>query len=220
MTLRNNNKLAICEAITTNNGDIQFAETVDERIDEWPHSWPEGEISYRLNNFSGDLYKRWQTRAVTVALRAWQWKLSKIKFRKERNKDVSVDFDVSFEDLSHFDDKKGVLAHAVFPGQGKASGDCHINDDWHWRPGVHNSTMGKPPLVPILIHEFGHSIGLQHDPYDTTDIMYPSFDLGKKKNTIGERSTKRAQARYGVRTLKPWQMAYWINRRNNGADFR
>lgn len=212
--------LAHCELTEEKNGNLKFADTVDERIKEWPHSWEHGEISYRLNNFSDDLIQRWQSKAVTISLRAWQWKISKLKFRKERNPDTSVDFDVSFEDLAHFDGKKGVLAHAYFPGQGKVSGDCHINDEWHWRPGVHNSTLGKPPLVPILIHEFGHSIGLQHDPYDNTDIMYPSFDLGKKKNTIGPRSTLRAQERYGVRTLKPWQMAYWIRRRDLGSDFR
>lgn len=213
-------ELAHCELTQESNGTLKFSETVDERINEWPTSWPEGEISYRLNNFSEDFKEKWQTRAVTVALRAWQWKLSKIKFRKERNPDVSVDFDVSFEDLDHFDGRRGVFAHAYFPGQGKLSGDCHINDDWHWRSGVHNSTLGKPPLVPILIHEFGHSLGLRHDTFDKEDIMYPSFDLGKKKNMIGIRSTQRAQERYGVRTLKPWQMAYWIARRNRGSDFR
>lgn len=212
--------LAICELTQESNGNLKFTETIDERIDEWKHSWPEGEISYRLNNFSGDLFERWQSRAVTVALRAWQWKISKLKFRKERNKTAHVDFDVSFEELLHFDGKKGVLAHAYFLGQGDISGDVHINDEWDWRAGVHNSTMGRPPLVPILIHEFGHSLGLRHDPFDNTDIMYPSFDLGQSKNTIGVRSTQRMQERYGVRVLKPWQMAYWINRRNRGSDFR
>jgi len=171
-------ELAHCELTQELNGNLKFSEIIDDRIDEWKHSWPEGEISYRLNNFSSDLFERWQTRAVTVSLRAWQWKISKLKFRKERNENVSVDFDVSFEDLSHFDGKKGVLAHAILPGQGKLSGDCHINDEWHWRAGVHHSTLGKPPLVPILIHEFGHSLGLRHDPFDNTDIMYPSFNLG------------------------------------------
>lgn len=209
-----------CELTESPSGSLKFADTVDERITEWKHSWPHGELSYRLNSFSDDLRQSWQTRVVTVALRAWQWKLSKLKFRRERNHTAHVDINIEFEDLAHFDGIKGVLAHAYYPGQGEASGDVHINDYWNWVPGVYLSTMGKPPLVPILIHEFGHSIGLTHDNYDVTDIMYPSFDLGKKKNTIGVRSTARAQERYGVRTLKPWQMAYWIRRRNRGTDFR
>ena len=80
--------------------------------------------------------------------------------------------------------------------------------------------MGKPPLVPILIHEFGHSIGLVHDPFDKTDIMYPSFDLGKKKNKIGTHSINRAQARYGKRNISAWILAYFMRRRDRGTDFR
>lgn len=82
-----------------------FKDNITE-IDEWKHSWPEVEISYRLNNFSGDLNTKFQIRAVTVALRVWQWRISKLKFRRERNPDAHVDFNVSFEDLAHFDGKK------------------------------------------------------------------------------------------------------------------
>jgi hypothetical protein len=56
----------MCEA-NTRLSDIKFKENI-EGIDEWPHSFPDGEISYRLNNFSGDLREDWQTKAVTVAL--------------------------------------------------------------------------------------------------------------------------------------------------------
>lgn len=208
-----------CELVYTVN-KLQFQDTVDKRIDEWPHSWPKGELSYRLNSYSDDMKKEWQTKAVTVALRAWRWRLKDLSFRRERNPDAHVDINIEFEDLDHFDGKKGVLAHAYYPGQGDISGDCHINDDWAWVTGVHLSTMGKPPLVPILIHEFGHSIGLVHDPYDKEDIMFPSFDLGKKKNRIGTRSIERAQERYGKRNLAAWKIAYFLRRRDKGTDFR
>lgn len=210
-----------CELKHKSMSEISFQETVDERITEWPHSWPEGDITYRLNNFTTDIPKEeWQTRAVTVALRAWQLKVSKIKFRRERNPDVSVDFDVSFEKLDHFDGKRGVFAHAYFPGQGKLSGDVHINDDWDWVPATKFQQLSKPPLVPILMHEFGHSLGLRHDPFDKTDIMYPSFDLGKQKYLIGDRATQRMQERYGTRNLSSWIQDYFNNRRLRGSDFR
>ena len=201
--------------------EIKYEETVDDRITEWPHSWPHGDITYRLNNFTTDISRQdWQHRAVTVALRAWQFKVSKLKFRRERNPDVTVDFDVSFEDLSHFDNRKGVLAHAYYPGQGPSSGDVHINDDWDWVATTKFQQLSKPPLVPVLMHEFGHSLGLKHDPYDTTDIMYPSFNLGKQKYLIGNRSTERIQERYGKRTLSQWIQDYFNNRRLRGSDFR
>ena len=42
-----------------------------EGIDEWPYSWPDGEISYRLNNFTNDMKKEsYQIMAITIALRA------------------------------------------------------------------------------------------------------------------------------------------------------
>jgi hypothetical protein len=212
--------LAKCELIKKDSGSLQFSETIDDRITEWPHSWPHGEISYRLNNRSDDSSKRFQERAVTVALRAWQLRLSNLKFRKERNPDAHVDFNVSFEDLAHFDGKRGVLAHAYYPGQGDISGDCHINDNWNWVAGVHLATLSKPPLVPILMHEFGHSIGLRHDPFDDTDIMYPSFNLGHRKNNLGNRSIARAQERYGKRFLSARIIAYFQWRRMVGSDFR
>lgn len=201
---------------------LLFSEVVDERIKEWPHSWPHGELSYRLNNYTKDIVKeRWQTRSVVVALRCWQLRFSKLRFRRERNPDTHVDINVSFEDLDHFDGRKGVLAHAFFPGQGDISGDVHINDEWNWVARYQNQTMGKPPLLPILIHEFGHSIGLRHDPFDKTDIMYPSFDLGgPRKFRIGNRSVKRAQERYGRRILASWIIAYFQRRRMESRDFR
>ena len=81
--------------------------------------------------------------------------------------------------------------------------------------------MGKPPLLPILIHEFGHSLGLRHDIFDVTDIMYPSFDLGgPPKYKIGNRSIARAQERYGKRNLPSRIITYFQIRRLESRDFR
>jgi len=213
--------IAKCSLVQNNARELKFSESVDDRINEWPHSWPFGEISYRLNNHTDDIVKEaWQDRAVTVSLRAWQLYISKLKFRRERNPDAHVDLNVSFQDLSHFGGRKGVLAHAYFPGQGDVSGDCEINDEWNWVPGTNMQTLSKPPLVPILIHEFGHSLGLRHDTFDNTDIMYPSFDLGKKKIKIGKRSVERMQERYGKRNLASWIIAYFQRRRLEGRDFQ
>jgi len=187
-----------CEA-HSNFSQMKFEENI-QGIDEWPHKWEERDISYRLNNFTDDFKHRWQTRAVTVALMVWQFRLSKLRFRRERNPDVSVDFNVSFEDLAHFDGRRGVFAHAYFPGQGEISGDCHINDDWNWVVATKWQTLSKPPLVPVLIHEFGHSLGLRHDT-TTESIMYPSFNLGEKKYKLGPNDITRIQNRYSPRTL-------------------
>lgn len=199
---------------------IAFTENIEGIDNEWPHSWKKREISYRLNNLTTDIIKEnHQRRAVTVSLRAWQLHLKDLRFRRERNPDVSVDFNVSFEPLAHFDNRKGVFAHAYFPGQGEISGDCHINDEWNWVTNSKLQTMAKPPLVPILIHEFGHSIGLRHDTHTRDAIMYPTFDMGRRKNQLHERDIQRAQERYGKRTLSQRILNYFSNRRNMAWDF-
>lgn len=210
-----------CEVTSATVQDkITFNENIEEGIDEWKHSWPKGEISYRLNNLTSDIREdRKQRRAVTVALRAWQLHIKDLRFRRERNVDTAVDFDVSFEELAHFNGKKGVLAHAYFPGQGKISGDCHINDEWNWVTASKYQSLSKPPLVPILIHEFGHSLGLRHDTTTQQAIMYPSFNLGQRKNQLHQRDINRIQSRYGKRTLPQWIMNYFIKRRNMAWDF-
>jgi len=157
---------------------------------------------------------------VTVALRTWKLRISNIYFRRERNPNTHVDFDVSWKNLAHFGGKKGVLAHAYFPQPGELSGDCHINDEWNYVAATRFQSLSRPPLVPILIHEFGHSLGLRHDNFDQRSIMYPSFNLGQKKYKLGPRDISRIQERYGSRSLSQRIIEYFIARRLRGSDFR
>ena len=196
---------------------IQFKENI---IEEWPHNWSDGEISYRLNNFSDDhISERNQLRAVTVALRVWQLRINKLKFRRERSEFPSVDFQVSFHPTDHFS-SNNVFAHAYFPGQGEVSGDVHINDEsWDWVSHSQLMDLAHPPLVPILIHEFGHSLGLRHDTRTQESIMYPSFNLGRKKNKLHEFDVERIQDKYGVRNISQRIIDYFRRRRDAGWDF-
>jgi len=208
-----------CEALANGLGNrVEYRQ--DALIEEWPYSWPKGEISYRLNNFTDDIDKyNHQTRAVTAALLTWQLVIKDLKFRREYNPDKTVDFEVSFKPLGHFTGP-GVLAQAWFPGQGPISGDVEINDEWNWVTHALIGDIGHPPLVPILIHEFGHSLGLRHNVTQMDSIMYPSFNLGKKKNDLNDNDIERIQARYGKRTLSQRLMDYFIRRRDAGYDFR
>ncbi len=210
----------LCQALKTDR--ILFKENI-EGINEWPHKWPDGEVSYRLNSYSTDFSERNQLRAITVALRAWQLRINKIRFRRERNPDVSVDFDVSFEPTDHFT-SDNIFAHAYFPGQGDISGDVHINDGgWHWTSDVSLSNLARPPLVPIMIHEFGHSLGLRHDTFTDsmhTEIMYPTFNIGRKKTNLGIRDIFRIQEKYGARTMSQRWLDYFRRRRALGWDFK
>ncbi len=198
---------------------LKFTDNIEGKK-EWPHSWPHGKLTYRLNNYTKDIEKqKHQTKAVTVAFRAWQLRMGKLKFRRERDPDATVDIDISFQPQAKFA-SKGVLAHAVYPGQGKESGDIEINDEWNWVTSSKYQLLSTPPLVPILIHEIGHSLGLTHDNLNMESIMYPSFNLGKTKNTLHENDVFRIQGRYGERNLPQRVIDYFRRRRNRASDFR
>ena len=211
-------KLARCECSNQNDQSILFKENI-EGIAEWPHNWPDGVVTYRLNNFSEDFAYSWQTRAIVVALRTWQLRINKLRFRRERNMTAHVDANIWFRPAEAFS-SPNVFAHAWFPGQGEVSGDVEINDSWDWVPGVHLSRMNHPPMVPIMVHEFGHSIiGLRHDPTDNRQMMFPSFNIGSKKTTLGDRDIFRAQDRLGARTIHQHILDYCMRRRRAGWDF-
>jgi len=209
-----------CDALAcTVNNKVEFKESI-EGITEWPHSWPDGIITYRLNNLTTDIEKhQHQERAVTVALRVWQLRVKNIRFKREYNPIKEVDFNISFMPQEKFS-SPSVLAHAWFPGQGGISGDVEINDKWDWVTHSKIQDIGHPPLVPVLIHEFGHSLGLRHDTTDNESIMWPSFNLGQKKNDLGPNDIERIQNRYGKRTLSQRIIDYFKRRRDLGLDFR
>jgi len=188
--------------------------------DEWPHKWEHSPVTYRLNNLTPDIEKReHQIRAVTVAFRAWQLHIKDIKFKRVYDSFQKVDINISFEPLDKFDGRKGVLAHAVYPGQGEASGDIEINDDWNWVTHSKLMNLSSPPLVPVLIHEIGHSLGLKHDTRTMESMMYPSFNLGKPKDRLHENDIERIQFKYNKRNIKQRLLDYFNKRREEGWDF-
>jgi hypothetical protein len=210
-----------CEARVSNG--IVFSHLNEDQpypeIQEWGHKWEKPVLTYRLNNLSSDIdHATHQIRAVTVAFRVWQLRVRDIKFQREYDPNANVDIHISFQPLSEFN-SPGVLAHAYYPGQGEVSGNIEINDEWDWVTNTHVSDLGHPPLVPVLIHEIGHSLGLVHDTIDNGSIMYPSFDLGAKKNELGDRDVERIQWLYGARNLSQRIIDYFRNRRKQGWDF-
>lgn len=190
-------------------------------VNEWKHNWNQPVITYRLNNYTSDWEKKkHQETALTVAFRTWQLKVKNIKFKRVYDPTKRVDINVSFQPLEKFDNKKGVLAHAYFPGQGELSGDIEINDEWNWVPHAKWQKLSNPPLLSILIHEIGHSLGLIHDTSTMKSMMYPSFDLGKPKHHLHQNDIDRIQERYGKREISKRIIDYFMGRDSKGIDFR
>jgi len=68
--------------------------------------------------------------------------------------------------LKPFDGPEGILAHADYPQGGRA----HFDEDETFTDGTYSGTN----LLWVAVHEFGHSLGLQHTNVRGA-IMYPYY---------------------------------------------
>ena len=74
-----------------------------------------------------------------------------------------------------FDGSSGVLAHGYYPppNGSSAAGDVHFDsgESWSCTPGV------GIDIGIVAAHEFGHAIGLNHEP-TLTALMNPFYNSG------------------------------------------
>jgi len=81
-----------------------------------------------------------------------------------------ADIKISFQKGNHsdaypFDGEGGTLAHAFYPPDGRVHLDM-AETNWD----------DEKVLFRVLVHEFGHTLGLGHNPNMTlVDIMYPLY---------------------------------------------
>ena len=103
----------------------------------------------------------------------------------------------------------GVLAHAfqpgtgiVFPGTPTVGGDAHFDSSELWCDYV----LGGPGCGPgsggfdfasVVLHEFGHSLGLGHST-DPKAVMFPSISLETVKRTLAADDIAGIRALYVV----------------------
>lgn len=94
-----------------------------------------------------------------------------------------------------------VLAHAFFPATeatvgpgGTIGGDVHINTIFSWEDNP-NANNGQFDLLTVLIHELGHSLGLQHSS-DPMSVMFPNYQGARR--SLSADDIAGIQAIYGV----------------------
>ena len=108
-----------------------------------------------------------------------------------------ADIKISFQKTDHFDsypfdNKGGSLAHAFYPPDGRVHLDISEADDWN----------DEKFLFRVLLHEFGHTLGLGHNPNMTkVDIMFPMYmDF---LNELGPDDIAGIQFLYGSKANHP-----------------
>jgi len=112
-----------------------------------------------------------QIELIGVALGLWS-ESSTLRFSQGTG---DADLKISFFDGAHtddypFDNTKGILGHAFFPGS-DFPGEIHLNAAENWvLPG---DSSGRD-LLAALIHEIGHGLGLEHS-LDESAVMSPTY---------------------------------------------
>lgn len=137
--------------------------------------WSKTHLTYYVQP-GDDLPHDQQRQIFGQALQFWA-DVSSLTF-SEVSSASSADIKISFGRYSHsgtnaeqtcpypFNGPGGVLAHAYFPQDGRA----HFDEDETY---THNTASGTN-LLWVAVHEFGHSLGLQHTNVQGA-IMYPYY---------------------------------------------
>ncbi|XP_037540132.1 matrix metalloproteinase-9 [Nematolebias whitei] len=128
--------------------------------------WDHNDITYRIMNYSPDMDSSLIDDAFARAFKVWS-DVTPLTFTRlfQDTADIMILFGkAEHGDLSPFDGKDGLLAHAYAPGEG-LQGDAHFDDDELW-------TLGKGPAVKT---RYGNADGAMcHFPFNFDGKSYTS----------------------------------------------
>ncbi|XP_030835726.1 matrix metalloproteinase-17-like [Strongylocentrotus purpuratus] len=168
--------------------------------------WEKTDLTWRIDGSrpTPDLEADHVKRIMKNALQFWD-DASALTFREQTGSDadIQISFGVGEHgDTYNFDGPGGTLAHAFYPTSPPVSiaGDAHFDDSETFSDGSAEGTN----LLQVAIHEFGHSLGLQHS--DVNDaIMYPYYRGYIPDITLDRDDIAGIQALYGENTDDPEQ---------------
>ncbi|XP_018101232.2 matrix metalloproteinase-18 [Xenopus laevis] len=132
--------------------------------------WKKKDLTFRIQNYTPDMTRDEVDWAIQKAFKVWS-DVTPLTFT--RIYDSVSDIEILFASRDHndflpFDGPSGVLAHAFAPGD-NIGGDTHFDEDEKWTSG-----SAGVNLFLVAVHEFGHSLGLDHSK-DHNALMYPIY---------------------------------------------
>ncbi|XP_063161916.1 stromelysin-1-like isoform X2 [Candoia aspera] len=130
--------------------------------------WGKEELTYSILNYTPDMERSHVDYAIEKAWKVWS-DVTPLTFTRVYGK--SADIEISFATGAHgdgfsFDGEGGNLAHAFSPAFG---GNAHFDDDEFWAKDLKGTN-----LFLVAVHEFGHSLGLQHSKV-LGAVMFPIY---------------------------------------------
>ncbi len=148
--------------------------------------WPTRNLTYSFSSFTPDVPASTVQSAFGRAFTSWA-AVAGLRFSQVS---TGGDIAISFSQGDHgdgypFDTAGGVLAHAFFP----TNGDAHFDDAETWSD---NGT--GIDLETIALHEFGHSLGLDHSS-SVSAVMYAYYG--------GARRALTSDDIQGIRSIYP-----------------
>ncbi|XP_068705205.1 matrix metalloproteinase-24-like isoform X1 [Montipora foliosa] len=166
--------------------------------------WKKKDLTYRIKSFTNDLSEGEQRRIFKKSFDLWS-KATNLRIKEDRQlADKDVDILIKFDGGNHgdgypFDGQGGTLAHAFYPHNNLGlSGDAHFDDAERFTTG----TSSGINLDWVAVHEFGHSLGLEHSNVRES-IMYPWYKGYHKNIQLTNDDTMGIQALYGKPSNPP-----------------
>ncbi|XP_073249979.1 uncharacterized protein [Porites lutea] len=168
--------------------------------------WEKRDLTYRFLESTADLPVDVQRNILRKMINKWA-EVSTLNIREQTDpsvKDDDVDILIRFVRRFHndpypFDGPGGTLAHAYYPHNNKGlSGDAHFDDDERFTTGTSDGIN----LDWVAVHEFGHSMGLEHSNVRES-IMYPWYKGYFPNIELTEDDILGIQALYGKPTQTP-----------------
>ncbi|NWV26361.1 MMP17 protein, partial [Origma solitaria] len=144
--------------------DLTIAETRRKRFAQAVTKWSKRNLSWRVRTFpkESQLGRDTVRALMYYALKVWS-DITPLNFHEVagNHADIQIDFSKADHDDGYpFDGPGGTVAHAFFPGDHRAAGDAHFDDDELWT--FRSSDTHGMDLFAVAVHEFGHAVGLTH----------------------------------------------------------